>query len=427
MNNSSEAALDLRIKAAEAQLEAARAELSSLEARIAADRAKYGETAEADAAALAQAASQTERQAALSKAEAEVLAKQRDLAIAEAKPANDATRAKEIETVTAGLTAARAAVTTAQAALADESMAGKYSPLSPVYPQQSTGRRRALAEWITNRDNPLTARVAVNHVWTRHFHSPLVASMIDFGRNGARPTHPELLDWLAVEFTESGWDMKHLHRLIVTSNAYRRDSSAGSAASNVVTDPENKLLWRMNAARMEAEVVRDSLLYVAGRLDLTMGGVELENDKALTTTRRSLYYSVYPEAGGKSPLGEMFDAPDPLDCYRRTSSIIPQQALVLTNSDLVHQSGAAINAAWQQSQDPAAEQSGDEETQRFILAMFQLILSRQPTAAEQHICRDALQQQQQLAANRDSVEATTQARESLVRILLNHNDFLTVR
>src|SRR5207247_7423234 len=99
-----------------------------------------------------------------------------------------------------------------------------YTPLTPTYPGQSTGRRRALATWIASRDNPLAARVAVNHIWARHFHTPLVASVFDFGRNGARPTHPELLDWLAVEFMEHGWSMKHLHRLMVTSSTYRRTS-----------------------------------------------------------------------------------------------------------------------------------------------------------------------------------------------------------
>jgi hypothetical protein len=124
----------------------------------------------------------------------------------------------------AGLTAAQANRQKASDALANDQLSGTYSALTPSYPQQSTGRRRALAEWITSRDNPLTARVAVNHIWTRHFHSPLVGSMYDFGRNGDKPAHPELLDWLAVELMESGWDMKHLHRLIVTSAAYRRDS-----------------------------------------------------------------------------------------------------------------------------------------------------------------------------------------------------------
>lgn len=170
---------------------------------------------------------------------------------------------------------------------------------------------------------------------------------------------------------------------------------------------------------MESEVVRDSLLYVAGRLDLTQGGVELENKDALTTNRRSLYYSIYPESGGKSSLGELFDAPDPLDCYRRVSSIVPQQALALTNSDLTHESSVAIVKAWQESEQQA--------TEPFIVAMFEQILSRLPTPAEERVCRDALARQQTLATNPDSGATLTESRESLVRILLNHNDFLTIR
>ncbi|MBC7815312.1 MAG: DUF1553 domain-containing protein, partial [Planctomycetaceae bacterium] len=276
-----------------------------------------------------------------------------------------------------------------------------------------------------NTQNPLTARVAVNHIWSRHFHSPLVSSMYDFGRNGARPTHPELLDWLAVELMESGWSMKHLHRLIVTSAAYRRVSSVGwdsiptssdaVASSNTqkgrdgipsyASDPENKLLWRMNLGRMESEVVRDSLLYTAGKLDPKFGGQELENSEALTTFRRSLYYSVFPEQGGKSAMGELFDAPDALECYRRTRSIIPQQALALTNSDLVHRVSAAV-----------AESVAEPATERFIIAAFERILSRPPTPAETAACSQFL-----------TNPADTRSRESLVRALLNHNDFVTIR
>ena len=123
-----------------------------------------------------------------------------------------------------------------------------------------------LARWIANRDNALTARVAVNHIWLRHFGAALVPTVFDFGLNGAAPWHPQLLDWLAVEFMESGWSMKHMHRLIVTSQAYRRDSFATSP-ENLARDVDNVYLWRMNARRMEAEIVRDSVLAVSGGLD----------------------------------------------------------------------------------------------------------------------------------------------------------------
>src|SRR5581483_836041 len=112
------------------------------------------------------------------------------------------------------------------------------------------GRRLALARWITDQQNPLTARVAMNHVWMRHFGKPLVPTVFDFGRNGQPPSHPALLDWLAAEFMERKWSMKAMNKLIVTSAAYRMDSTPDTAA--LARDPENVWLWRMNPRRMEA-------------------------------------------------------------------------------------------------------------------------------------------------------------------------------
>ena len=417
----------LKTEAALARVAAANAELASLKARIAAENTRYVATSKSDLPRLVQEASRCEREAVIKRADVNRLVSELALLEAQARPADDAMRVSAIETAEKGLATAKTAVEQARAALANESLVETYSTLSSQYPQVSTGRRRALAQWITSRSNPLTARVAVNHIWARHFHSPLVLSSFDFGRNGARPTHPQLLDWLAVEFMDSGWSMKHLHRLIVTSAAYQRVSSAGDAELNLSVDPENRLLWRMNSHRMESEVVRDSLLYCAKRLDLTMGGVELENKDALTTHRRSLYYSVYPESGGKSELGELFDAPDPLDCYRRTSSVMPQQALALTNSELVHQCATSIVQEWQAPHTSVADRSAKEDSEPFIVAMFERVLARQPTASEKVACSEILERQTELAAVSDSSEATRQARESLVRILLNHNDFVTIR
>ena len=420
----------LAVHAAEARLVVAQAELNSLEARIAADRAQYAGSGAGDPTSevvgtLIRSASRLEREAALKKAESEVLSSELAHATAEAKPAEDAARTNELAAAAKAMNDAMGAVTKATAALADETQAAAYSPLSPLYPKESTGRRRALAQAITSPENPLTARVAVNDIWSRHFRRPLVSSVYDFGRNGNEPTHPELLDWLAVEFMESGWNMKHLHRIIVTSDAYRRVSSVGDAALNVSKDPENILLWRMNVGRMESEVVRDSLLFVGGQLDLTMGGVELENTESMKTRRRSLYYSVYPEAGGQSALGELFDGPDPLDCYRRASSIVPQQALALTNSDLVHQTSVTIVAAWTTRNAPG--ENTDEANGQFITEMFEQILTRSPTEAEMEICLRALQTQASVSSSTDPVEQRRQGYKSLVRILLNHNDFLTTR
>jgi hypothetical protein len=173
---------------------------------------------------------------------------------------------------------------------------------------------------------------------------------------------------------------------------------------------------------MEAEVVRDSLLYAAGRLDTKMGGQELENSEALTTNRRSLYYSTHPEAGGKNDFGVLFDGPEALECYRRTRSVIPQQALALTNSELVHQLSGAVAAALWTDAEKVAEPA--ERTNAFISASFERILSRTATAKELEACTVFLTKQ---AGTTATPEREAAARESLVRALLNHNDFVTIR
>ncbi len=409
---------ELRLKAAEMRRAACLAQLGSTNARIAADRARHGETPDADLPKVIRTASQLEREAAVLTTEADVVTKDQLLAVAETKPATDANRAKEIEAADKQLTLASVSLDKARAALQDPLQTDRYSALSQVYPETSTGRRRALAEWISNRDNPLTARVAVNHLWLRHFHSPLVATVYDFGLSGAPPTHPVLLDWLAVELMESGWNMKHLHRLIVTSETYAMSSSSGSDGnSSSAIDPENKFLWRMNPGRMEAEVVRDSLLSVADRLDPRMGGQELENSQALTTYRRTIYYCSQPEVDGKSALGTLFDAPEPADCYRRTQSIIPQQALALTNSELVHElSKTLADVLWKLQ--PAEQRS---EPTAFITAAYERILTRRPTENELTICQEFL------AVPAGANAGQVRLREGLVRALLNHNDFLAIR
>ena len=427
----------------EARFVTAEAERSSVTARLAADEVKLGapSIARPDTNLLARAAIDAERQfklaagkEALVKAESALATAKTNSAAAKDDKAKADTKAALTKAETA-LTTARKVVAESESALADPKLAETYTAFSPVYPRESTGRRKALAEWIASRENPLTARVAVNHIWARHFHEPLVASVFDFGRSGKPPTHPELLDWLAAEFMESGWSMKHLHRLIVTSAAYRRASSyegvsvRGSERQGAKSltlssprtlrpalsaDPENKLLWRMNAGRMEAEVVRDSILHLAGALDSRMGGQELENKDALTTTRRSLYYSFNPESDGRSEFSALFDAPDPNECYRRTRSVIPQQALALTNSKLVHDHTPAIA---KRLGAPASDNAA------FITAAFEQILTRPPTRAELAECEAFLKQQSTVVPK----DGEARARESLVRALLNQNDFLTVR
>jgi hypothetical protein len=418
-------------RAASARLAAVRSNLAAYESRVAAAMAKSATAPPANLSQLALDANRLERQAALHTAEADVLAAELALVAAESLAGDSPERPKQLEAAHKALTSSRSALANAQAACA-AAAAETWTPLGPEYPRTSTGRRRALAFSITARSNPLTARVAVNHIWLRHFHAPLVATVSDFGRNGSPPTHPELLDWLAVEFMESGWSMKHLHRLILTSDAWQRSGVVSSSNPATIAaasaDPENRLLWRSNPGRMEAEVVRDSLLAVAGLLDLTRGGQELENSEALTTFRRSLYYAVYPEQGGRNGLGELFDAPDPLDCYRRTASIVPQQALALTNSDLVHnvsthvakRIATLVNTGPQPPADTKADVTPTPAdvipAEAWIHTAFELILSRSPSPAEIKLCIEFLKS-----------EDSEANRQSLVRALLNHNDFVTIR
>src|SRR5262249_23178684 len=187
-----------------------------------------------------------------------------------------------------------------------------YTPVGKTYPKTSTGRRLALAQWIAGKENPLTARVAVNHMWLRHFGAPLVPSLTDFGKNGKAPVNPELLDWLATEFVQRNWSMKAMHRLMVTSSAYRMQSTAAAEHPNQRIDPENRLLWRMNVRRMEAEVVRDSVLRAAGNLDLTVGGPELNDETDQDAPRRSLYFRLTPSA--QLLFLKVFDGVDPTNC-----------------------------------------------------------------------------------------------------------------
>lgn len=198
---------------------------------------------------------------------------------------------------------------------------------------QSTGRRKALAEWITDRRNPLTARVAVNHLWARHLGTPLVPTVFDFGRKGIAPAHPELLDWLAAELMDSGWSMKHLHRLIVSSATYRMSSSSAGRDANVAKDPDNTNGWRRTPIRLESEVVRDSILSLAGTIDLTRGGPPIKPAEQVESRRRSLYF--FHSNNDRNLFLTTFDEATVKECYRREQSIVPQQALAMTNSRLI--------------------------------------------------------------------------------------------
>ncbi|MEX0585414.1 MAG: DUF1553 domain-containing protein, partial [Pirellulales bacterium] len=287
------------------------------------------------------------------------------------------------------------------------------------FPPTSTGRRSALARWLTDRRNPLAARVAVNHLWGRHVGQPLVATVFDFGRKGAVPTHPQLLDWLAVELMDHDWSMKHLHRLIVTSSAYRLSSSALGAESNRTLDPDNRGHWRMNPGRMEAQVMRDALLHLSGELDVTIGGPSIDPVKDELSRRRSLYF--VHSHNDHHRLLAMFDDAGVQECYRREQSIVPQQALALSNSRQSLDAAAKI-AGRLASQNTSA---GDDAA--FIRAAFIEVLASEPNEDELQVCKQALDEWKTLSANAKPDEATRRARANLVHALLNHNDFVTIR
>jgi hypothetical protein len=254
--------------------------------------------------------------------------------------------------------------------------------VAPPWPgARQTGRRLAFARWLARPDHPLTARVLVNRVWRHHFGAGLVATLDNFGRAGAAPTHPELLDWLAVEFVRQGWSLKRLHRLLMTSSAYRQESRVSPEAAAL--DPANALLSRMPLVRLDAEPLRDTLLAVAGRLDLTpfgpADGVEQGPDGVVNVagTEHGWRRSVYAMQRRTLPISllETFDLPrmSP-NCVVRPVSTVAPQALYLMNNGHVRELAAAFARR-------VAAESGDAPADRIERA-FWIAFSRPPTAEE---------------------------------------------
>jgi hypothetical protein len=191
----------------------------------------------------------------------------------------------------------------------------------------STGRRSALANWLTDPANPLTARVMVNRVWQQHFGRGLATNASDFGKLGEAPSHPELLDWLADRFVKDGWSLKSLHRRIVLSATYRQASDHPDPRAARLADPENRLLWHAPVRRLDAEQVRDAVFAVAGDLDLTAGGP----GSAASDPRRSIYTKVLRNT--RDPLLDVFDAPLGFQsASARDTTTTPVQSLLLFNS-----------------------------------------------------------------------------------------------
>jgi hypothetical protein len=281
---------------------------------------------------------------------------------------------------------------------------------------RTSGRRRALAEWLVSRQNPLTARVAVNRIWHHHFGRGIVPTLDNFGKMGEPPSHPELLDWLAVEFMNHGWSMKYMHRLIMTSEAYRRGGGPADAR-NASIDPDDVYLWGYRPQRLEAEALRDSILAVSGGLDPDLGGPPVfpelpdeilgsmrngrwdKQEDGPGVWRRSIY--VYRKRGLPFPMFEAFDLPDQNStCDRRNVSSVPTQALILMNDKFVLKQAALF-----------AERIKDQETDpaRQIDLAYEIALSRPPASRERALALEFLKHEKL---------------EALTHVLLNLNEFV---
>lgn len=259
-------------------------------------------------------------------------------------------------------------------------------------------RRKALALWLTSPDQPLLGRVMVNRLWQGHFGDGIVRTPNDFGRQGDPPTHPELLDWLTLEFAGQGWSMKKMHRLIMLSNTYRSSSVAGESA--LKKDPENHLLSRMNRYRLDADAIRDTTLAVAGTLNLKMGGLGIippltkeellaarmpqlwpANPDAAEHVRRSIYLQM--KRSLTLPMLQIFDAPDTsTSCSRRERSTVAPQALALMNSEF-------SSAQAEQFASRIRKEAG-ENPEASVETGWRLAFGRPPTAEERQTALDYL-------------------------------------
>ena len=285
---------------------------------------------------------------------------------------------------------------------------------------RTSGRRHALAEWLGSRQNPLTARVIVNRIWHHHFGRGIVATLDNFGKMGEPPTHPQLLDWLAIEMMNRGWSIKAMHRLMMTSDAYQMASAFEDAAGSE-KDPENQYLWRFRSQRLDAEVVRDAILSAGGSLNLTMGGPPVfpPLQKGLFTEanhgiwkdepdgpgvwRRSVY--VYRKRGLTFPMFQVFDLPEQnVTAAARHVSTVPTQALTLLNDEFVLKQAQLFA-------DRVRKEAGDDREKQIDLA-YRIALTRPPTRAEMLLALQATE-------GKSLVDLT--------HVLLNVNEFVYAR
>ncbi|MFN7921024.1 MAG: DUF1549 and DUF1553 domain-containing protein [Bryobacteraceae bacterium] len=292
-----------------------------------------------------------------------------------------------------------------------------------VDPQaSSTGRRTALAKWLTESSNPLTYRVMANRVWHYTFGRGLSSNPSDFGNMGERPTNRELLDWLTSRFGKDGYSIKALNKMILMSATFQQSSSYREDAAKA--DPENKMLWRFSRRRLEGEIIRDSMLQVAGILNPKMYGPGVfpplppgmstrggwKKDEALPETRRRSVYT-FVRRNTRYPMFEAFDMPDTHEsCARRNNTVSPSQALELLNSELVVDWSRSL--AEKVSNDAGLSPQGQAER------AYRLVYARTPSADEIKMAAGFLERQTKLAKSREAALA------DLCHMLLNSNEFV---
>jgi hypothetical protein len=283
----------------------------------------------------------------------------------------------------------------------------------------TSGRRRALAEWLVSPENPLTSRVMVNRIWHHHLGRGIVPTLDNFGKMGELPSNSELLDWLAIEFQKSGWSMKHMHRMIMTSDAYKRASQFDNAA-DFEKDPRDRFLWRYPMQRLDAEIIRDSILAVSGGLNAEMfgkpvfpmlqaevlksmvNGIWKQSEDGPNVWRRSVY--VYRKRGLPYPLLDIFDLPNQsISCGARNISTVPTQALTLLNDEFVLRQSRLFASRLLET---------EVEPVRQIDLAYRLALGRPPSDAESNINLQFLK---------------TNQLADLTHVMLNLNEFLYQR
>src|SRR5262249_2105726 len=247
----------------------------------------------------------------------------------------------------------------------------KHWDIQPPKGWGTSSRRRAFAEWITDTRNgagSLLARVIVNRLWQHHMGRGIVATPSDYGSRGERPTHPELLDWLAVELIKNGWRLKPIHKLIMTSATYMQSSRPDEAKAKV--DRDNRLFWRRPPHRLEAEVIRDALLAVSGELDPKMFGPGTLDPN---TKRRSIYFTV--KRSKLIPMMTVFDAPEALGgvAQRPTSTVAPQALLLMNNPNIRHYAKSFAHRIAPDAKTPV---------EAAIKSAYLIALARQPSMEE---------------------------------------------